>query len=93
MQRFYAVDSGLLTYTRQDTIRVSTRLTNNDNAFDYLYFDGRRYDYNTGNTRISLESIPAGLHRLSFEHVPVEVFWEVAGRYNATVWTLPILVK
>lgn len=105
MQRFYELDS-VPTYHAGDSIRFSPApLTNVGDAADYIYLVrdslagdsivrlyNRRYEF--ANTWIKFDSlIPPGLYRLYLEHIPVAVFWDLAGRYTGTIWGIPIIVK
>ena len=90
IQRLYSVDNQLLTYAVGDRVTVSTPYTNQGNAYDYLSFNGRRYEI--GDT-LKFDSVSAGVYRLSLEHIPATVLWEVDGDYNATVWGIPIRIK
>jgi hypothetical protein len=99
MQRFYSVDradSQLLTYAVGDWVMVSTPYTNQGDAYDYLYFNGRRYEFgNDWSDTLKFDSLPAGIYRLSIEHIPVTVLWEVdaaTSPYNATAWGIPIRI-
>lgn len=96
MQRFYALEDtsrfGILTYTKNDTLRISNLTTNNGNAATYLHFRGMRTEFKT-TTRIPLADVPAGLYQLYVEHIPIQVLWENQGSYNATVWGIPVRVK
>lgn len=92
IQRLFSVDSAdnqLLTFTKDDWVKVSNLLTNMGDAYDYLYFDGKRYEF--GDT-VKFAAADTGIHRLSLEHIPVTVLWEVQGGYTATVWGVPIRV-
>ncbi len=90
IQRFFSVDDQLLTYAVGDWVMVTNLLTNQGDAFDYLYFNGRRYEF--GDT-VKFDSVSAGIHRLSLEHIPAPVLWETDGDYNATVWGIPIRIQ
>ncbi len=93
IQRFFSVDDQLLTYAVGDWVVVTNLLTNQGDAFDYLYFNGRRYEF--GDT-VKFDSVGSGIHRLSLEHIPATVLWEVdaaTSPYNATVWGIPIRIK
>jgi len=96
IQRFYSVaaaDSQLLTYSVGDWLRVSKSdvVTNQLIAFDYLYFNGRRYEF--GDT-VKFDAVPPGsIYRLSLEHVPGQVLWETKGDYNAVAWGIPIRIQ
>jgi hypothetical protein len=92
IQRLFTFDttgSQLLTFKQGDFLRVSKLLTNVGDAQDYLYFNGRRYEY---SDTVKLDSVPTGVYRLYLEHIPVTVLWEVQGKYVATVWGVPIRV-
>jgi hypothetical protein len=90
IQRFFSVDDQLLTYAVGDWVRVTNLRTNQGDAFDYLYFNGRRYEF--GDT-VKFDSVSSGIHRLSLEHIPAIVLWETDGDYNATVWGIPIRIQ
>jgi hypothetical protein len=90
IQRFYSVDYQLLTYAVGDWVKVSTPYTNQGNAYDYLYFNGKRYEF---SDTVKFDSVGSGIYRLSLEHIPVTVLWEVDGDYNATVWGIPIRIQ
>jgi len=93
IQRFFSVDDQLLTYAVGDWVMVTNLLTNQGDAFDYLYFNGRRYEF--GDT-VKFDSVSSGIYRLSLEHIPATVLWEVdavTSPYNATVWGIPIRIQ
>lgn len=104
VQRFYELDS-LPTFHTGDSIRITGSYTNVGDAVDYLYLvrdslvgDSivrlfhQRYEF-AGN-KIKFDSlIPPGFYRLYFEHIPVAVFWDLAGRYTSTIWGIPLIVK
>lgn len=92
IQRFFSVDPAehqLLTFSVGDWVKVSNLTTNMGDAQDYLYFNGRRYEF---RDTVKFDSVTPGLYRLSLEHIPAPVLWEVQGGYNATVWGVPIRV-
>ena len=80
----------LLTYSPGDWLMVLTPTTNLGDAFDYVYFNGRRYEL---SDTVKLDSVSPGIYRLSLEHIPATVLWEEKGDYNATVWGIPIRVQ
>jgi hypothetical protein len=91
IQRFYSVDDQLLTYSVGDWVKVSNLTTNMADSYDYLYFNGRRYEF--GDT-VKFDSVtPGNIYRLSLEHIPATVLWEVDGDYNATTWGIPIRIQ
>lgn len=93
MQRFYSVDDQLLTYSVGDWVTISTPFTNQGNAYDYLYFNGRRYEL---RDTVRFAAADTGIRRLSLEHIPVTVLWEVdaaTSPYNATTWGIPIRIR
>ncbi len=90
IQRFYSVDSQLLTYAVGDWVTVSTPYTNQGNAYDYLHFNGKRYEL---KDTVKFAAADTGIRRLSLEHIPVTVLWEIDGDYNATVWGIPIRIQ
>jgi hypothetical protein len=90
IQRFFSVDDQLLTYAVGDWVMVTNLLTNQGDAFDYLYFSNRRYEF--GDT-VKFDSVSSGIYRLSLEHIPATVLWETDGDYNATVWGIPIRIQ
>jgi len=93
IQRFYSVDNQLLTYAVGDWVTVKTPYTNPNpqvQAFDYLYFNGKRYEL---NDTVRFAAADTGIRRLSLEHIPVEVLWDVRGNYNATTWGIPIRIQ
>jgi hypothetical protein len=90
IQRFYLVDNQLLTYAVGDWVMVTNLLTNQGDAYDYLYFNGKRYEF---SDTVKFAAADTGIHRLSLEHIPVEVLWDVGGNYNATVWAIPIRIQ
>jgi len=95
IQRFYSVDGELLTYSVGDWIQVTSLLTNQGDAYDYLYFNGKRYEYNrtAGSDTVKFESLTPGIYCLSLEHIPAPVLWENEGEFNATVWSIPIRIQ
>jgi hypothetical protein len=94
IQRFYSVDNQLLTYAVGDWVTVTTPYTNPNpqvQAYDYLYFNGKRYEL---SDTVKFDSVsPGNIYRLSLEHIPVAVLWGVDGDYNATTWGIPIRIK
>ncbi len=97
IQRLFSVDTAdhqLLTFSTGDWVTVSNLLTNQGDAFDYLYFNGRRYEFKTGVVvdTVKFDSVPPGIYRLSLEHIPAPVLWEVLGKYVATTWGVPIRI-
>jgi len=97
IQRFYSAgiidtaDLQLLTYSVGDWVTVSNVRTNQGNAYDYLYFNGRRYEL---KDTVKLDSVSSGnIYRLSVEHIPATVLWDVDGDYNATTWGIPIRIQ
>ena len=93
IQRLYSMDPAdnqLLTFTTGDWLKVARLLTNQGDAFDYVYFNGQRYEF--GDT-VKFEGATPGIYRLSVEHIPAAVMWEVKGKYTATVWGVPIRVQ
>jgi hypothetical protein len=91
IQRFYSVNNQLLTYSVGDWVTVSNLATTPGDAYDYLYFNGRRYEF--GDT-VKFDSVSSGnIYRLSLEHIPATVLWEVDGDYNATAWGIPIRIQ
>lgn len=95
IQRFYSfepADEQLLTYAIGDWVRVSNLTTNQVVALDYLYFNGKRYEF--GDTvKFDSSEVTPGIYRLSLEHIPGAVLWEVDGEYNATTWGIPIRIQ
>jgi len=92
IQRLFSVDPAehqLLTFSTGDWVKVSNLTTNLGDAYDYLYFNGRRYEF---RDTVKFDSVTPGLYRLSLEHIPASVLWEVQGAYTATVWGAPIRV-
>jgi hypothetical protein len=92
IQRFFSVDTAdhqLLTFSAGDSVKVTNLLTNLGDAYDYLYFNGRRYEF---KDTVKFDSVSPGIYRLSLEHIPAPVLWEVKGKYTATVWGVPIRV-
>lgn len=90
IQRFYSRDTQLLTYAVGDWVTATIPYAFQNNGYDYLYFNGRRYEI---SDTVKFDSVSPGIHRLSLEHIPVEVLWEVGGNYFATVWGIPIRIK
>jgi hypothetical protein len=90
MQRFYSVENQLLTYAVGDWVTVSNMTTNQIQAYDYLYFNGKRYEL---KDTVRFAAADTGIRRLSVEHIPATVLWEVDGDYNATAWGIPIRIK
>lgn len=91
IQRFYSVDDQLLTYAVGDWVTVSNLTTNMYDAYDYLYFNGRRYEF---SDTVKFDSVSSGnTYRLSLEHIPATVLWDVDGEYNATTWGIPIRIQ
>jgi hypothetical protein len=100
IQRFYSVDDQLLTYAVGDWLIAPVGAppyfnpyTNQGNAYDYLYFNGKRYEL--GDT-VKFAAADTGIHRLSLEHIPATVLWEVdaaTSPYNATTWGIPIRIQ
>jgi len=92
IQRFYSVDDQLLTYAVGDWVMVSnlTVSSGEGDAYHYLYFNGRRYEF---SDTVKFDSVSPGIYRLSVEHIPVRVLWESSGDYTATVWGVPIRVQ
>jgi hypothetical protein len=96
IQRFYSAgitdsaDNQLLKYAVGDWVTVTTPRTSQGDAYDYLYFNGRRFEF--GDT-VKFAAADTGIHRLSFEHIPATVLWENEGEYNAIVWGIPIRIQ
>jgi hypothetical protein len=93
IQRFYSVDDQLLTYAVGDWVTVSnlTVSAGEGDAYHYLYFNGRRYEF--GDT-VKFDSVtPGNIYRLSVEHIPVRVLWQNDLDYTATVWGIPIRIR
>jgi len=90
MQRLYSADDQLLTYSVGDWVAVATPYTNMGDAYDYLYFNGRRYEL---DDTVRFDAVSPGTYRLSLEHIPAAVLWEVDGDYNATTWGMPIRIQ
>ena len=90
IQRFYSLDSQTLTYAVGDWVTATIPYAYQNNGYDYLYFNGKRYEI---TDTVKFDSVSPGIHRLSLEHIPVAVLWEVDGYYNATVWGIPIRIK
>ena len=98
MQRFYSRDNQLLTYNVGDWLVVSNVTTNQIQAYDYVYFNGRRYGFRYPTVLGESDTVrfvaeDTGIHRLSTEHIPATVLWEVDGDYNATTWGIPIRIQ
>ena len=92
IQRLFSVDTAdhqLLTFSPGDWVKVSNLVTNLGDAYDYLYFNGRRYEF---SDTVKFDSVTPGIYRLSLEHIPAPVLWEVLGKYVATTWGVPIRV-
>jgi hypothetical protein len=87
---FYSVDNQLLTYAVGDWVTVSNMRSNQIQAYDYLYFNGKRYEL---SDTVRFAAADTGIRRLSVEHIPATVLWEVDGDYNATAWGIPIRIK
>ena len=97
IQRFYSagtIDSAdlrLLTFSVGDWVKVSNLSTTLGDAYDYLYFNGRRYEF---KDTVKFDSVSSGhIYRLSLEHIPATVLWEVDGDHTATVWGIPIRIQ
>jgi len=93
VQRLYSVSDQLLTYSVGDWVLVSVPFTNQGNAYDYLYFNGKRYEV---SDTLKFDSVTPGIYRLSLEHIPASVLWEVdaaTSPYNATTWGIPIRIQ
>jgi hypothetical protein len=90
IQRFYSFDNQVLTYAVGDWVMISIPRTNQGNAYDYLYFNGRRYEY---NDTVKFTAADTGIHRFSLEHIPAAELWEVDGDYSATTWGVPIRIQ
>jgi len=93
IQRFYSFTDQLLTYKAGDWVTVTTPYTNPNpqvQAFDYLYLNGTRYEL---RDTVRFAGLDTGVYRLSLEHIPVEVLWDVDGNYNATTWGVPIRIQ
>lgn len=96
IQRFYSAgiidsaDNQMLEYAVDDWVMVTNPRTNQGDAFDYLHFNGRRYEF---DDTVKFTAADTGIHRLSVEHVPATVLWETDGFYNATVWGIPIRIQ
>jgi hypothetical protein len=90
IQRFFNIEDQLPTYAASDWVKVTGLLTNQGDAYDFLYFNGKRYEF--GDT-VKFEGMAPGIYRLSLEHIPVQVLWETVGEYTATVWGIPIRVQ
>jgi hypothetical protein len=99
IQRFYSKDSAdnqLLTYSVGDWVTVTNVQTNMYDSYDYLYFNGKRYEFGPGGVSdtVRFDSVsPGHIYRLSLEHIPATVLWEVQGEYNATAWGIPIRIQ
>lgn len=93
VQRFYSLapeENQLLTFSIGDWALVTKVTTNKPDAYDYLYFNGRRYEL---KDTVKFDStISPGVYKLSLEHIPVQVLWEVKGKYTATTWGIPIRI-
>jgi hypothetical protein len=93
IQRLFSVDSTdhqMLTYSPGDWFKLLTPYTNQGDAYDYVYFNGHRYEL---TDTVKLNSLSPGIYRLSLEHIPATVLWEDNGSYNATVWGMPIRIQ
>jgi hypothetical protein len=94
IQRFFSVDTNdmeLLSFDRTDWLKLSRITTNlGTDAANYLYFNGKRFE---ASDTIKLDSVSPGIHRLYVEHIPAALLWEVKGKYIATIWGIPIMVK
>ncbi len=93
LQRLYSVDDQLLTYSVGDSVTISIPFTNQGDAYDYLYFNGRRYE---SDEFVKFAAGDTGIRRLSLEHIPATVLWEVdaaTSPYYATVWGIPIRIR
>ena len=96
IQRFYSVDNRLLTYAVGDWVMVTNVTTNPGDAADYLYFNGRRYGFNSSgiSDTVKFDAVSSGkIYRLSVEHIPATVLWEDAGKYTAITCGIPIRIK
>jgi hypothetical protein len=91
IQRLFSVDDQLLTYAVGDWVVASNLTTNQRVALDYLYFNGQRHEF--GDMVKFDSSLTPGIYRLSLEHIPGPVLWEVDGEYNATTWGIPIRIQ
>jgi hypothetical protein len=89
IQRLYSPDDTLLpTYRRGDSLRLTRQpTTNNGNSSTYTYLNGKRYQL-TQWIKLD-ENVPLGINRLHVEHIPAEVYWEMAGKYVAAGWSIP----
>jgi len=87
-----SADNQLLTFSRGDWVKASNLTPRSADAFDYLYFNGQRYELKD-TVRFDSAKVSPGIYRLSFEHIPAPVLWEVPGKYSATVWGIPIRVQ
>jgi len=93
IQRLYSVDPAdnqLLTFSSSDWVKASNLLTNQPDAYDYVYFNGRRYEY---KDTVKFDGMTPGIYRLSLEHIPAPVLWEMQGKYVSTVWGVPIRIQ
>jgi hypothetical protein len=101
VQRFYSSDTAdheLLTYSTNSWFTVwpgrparnLVPYTNVGDAYDFVYFNRRRYEL---SDTVRLSSVTPGIYRLSVEHIPVTVLWEVKGDYSATAWGIPIRIQ
>jgi hypothetical protein len=86
----------LLTYAVGDWVMVTNVTTNPGDAADYLYFNGRRYGFNSSgiSDTVKFDAVSSGkIYRLSVEHIPATVLWEDAGKYTAITCGIPIRIK
>ena len=94
IQRFFSVDTAdheLLTFALGDWVAVTNLVTDQGQAYDYLYFNGQRYAF---RDTVRFDTLtPGKIYRLYLEHIPPTVLWEVVGDYNATVWGVPIRIQ
>jgi hypothetical protein len=92
IQRLFSVDPAdhqLLTFSVGDSVKVSNLTTNLGDAYDYLYFNGQRHEFKEA---VKFASVDTGIYRLTLEHIPAPVLWEVQGKYVATAWGVPIRI-
>lgn len=89
IQRFYTKPTQLLNFTTGDSIRVTGLLTSMTDAVNFLHFRGARLRM-SASARFYLTE--PGLDRLYVEQVPVNVLYDMDGRYTAVAWGIPINV-
>lgn len=86
IQRFYLPEQ-LPTFSIGDTVAITSYRTTVLDARNYSYLDEDRHEFSASD-RVPV--VNAGIQRLYFVSIPIEVFYEYTGDYVATAWGISI---